>query len=225
MNSLEDRLGYHFKSAELLETALTHRSYANESATAVAHNERLEFLGDAIVDLVATHMLMEQMAEANEGLLSQARAKVVSEAALARAAESIGLGSVLRLGRGEDRSGGRGKPSLLADALEAVVGALYLDAGFETTRSIVFSLLAPLMKDALGNTVVDAKSRLQEWAQAKGEILRYAVLTEEGPDHAKIFEVAVSLFGKELARGRGRSKKEAEQQAAEVGFRSLSSEK
>lgn len=223
--NLEEHLGYSFSDRSLLEQALTHRSFANEVASPCQHNERLEFLGDAVVDLVATSMLMQRCVDADEGALSQARALVVSEAALVRAAESVDLGAELRLGRGEDQSGGRKKPSLLADAFEALVGAIYVDGGFAVASAIAERLLKPLVEDALRNASADPKTRLQEWTQARaGETPRYCVVGEEGPDHAKVFEAAAVVNGKELARGRGRSKKEAEQQAAERALAILQNE-
>lgn len=216
------RFGHHFANPQLLERALTHRSFTNESTPAPLDNERLEFLGDAVVDLVATDLLMQRLPDAEEGVLSQARAQVVSEVALARVAERIGLGAGLRLGRGEDQTGGRSKPSLLCDALEAVIGAIYLDAGFEAAHQAAAQLLAPLVDEAATGVFSDSKTRLQEWTQARlGQPPRYAVVAEEGPDHAKTFEVTVGVSGQELARGRGRSKKEAEQRAAELGLRTL----
>lgn len=221
--ALEERLGHRFADPALRDAALTHRSFANEAPAPCPHNERLEFLGDAVVDLVATDLLMRRLPEADEGALSQARAAVVSEHALARVAEALGLGAELRLGRGEDQTGGRRKPSLLADAIEAIVGAVYLDAGFDAARGVVERLLAKPCAEAALSAGADPKTRLQELAQARlHEAPRYGVVGEEGPDHEKTFEVAVIVGGEELARARGRSKKEAEQRAAQIGLRILS---
>ena len=215
--ALQSALGYCFTRPELLERALTHRSHVNESGAAEAtHNERLEFLGDAVVDLAIGHHLMDALPAAREGRLSKLRAMVVSEASLARAAERLGLGECLRLGRGEEQTGGREKSSILADAFEALMGAVYLDAGFAAADEVVRRQLGGLVEEAVrGELDRDHKTRLQELVQAQAqEVPRYEVIAERGPDHAKVFEVVVSLGDEALARAEGHSKKEAEQQAA-----------
>jgi ribonuclease-3 len=212
---LERLLGYRFGSQELLERALTHRSHANETREAGGDNEKLEFLGDAVLDLVVGHLLMEEYPSLSEGELSVTRAQVVSEHGLSELASDLGLGEFLRLGKGEERSGGRQKASLLADALEAVVAAVYLDGGFDSARQLVERLLGRRLKAIDATGFSDYKTRLQESAQAKLKSTpEYRVVGEAGPDHEKTFEVAVYIKEREWARAAGRSKKEAEQRAA-----------
>jgi ribonuclease-3 len=211
---LERLLGYQFTREELLERALTHRSYANENR-AGADNEKLEFLGDAVLDLVVGHLLMTTFPSLSEGELSVTRAQVVSEAGLSELAADLGLGEFLRLGRGEERTGGRSKPSLLADAFEAVIAAVYLDGGFDAARQLVDRLLSRRLSAIDTSGFHDFKTRLQESAQAKLKSTpEYRVVGEAGPDHDKTFEVAVHIKDREWARAAGKSKKEAEQRAA-----------
>lgn len=215
---LEDLLGYQFVHPELLERALTHRSHANEArvgSVAAPDNEKLEFLGDAVLDLVVGQHLMETFPDLSEGELSVTRAQVVSEAGLSEVAAELGLGEFLRLGKGEERTGGRDKPSLLADAFEAVIAAVYLDGGFEAARDMVRRLLDARMSSIDASGFHDFKTRLQESAQAKLKATpEYRVLGAAGPDHDKTFEVAVYIVDREWARAAGKSKKEAEQRAA-----------
>jgi ribonuclease-3 len=215
---LEQLIGYAFARGELLITALTHRSFANENrALDAGDNEKLEFLGDAVLDLVVGHALMEQHPELREGELSVARAQVVSEAGLSEGARELGLGSWLRLGRGEERSGGRDKPSLLADAFEAIVAAVYLDGGFAAARELAVRLLGPRIAGVDVTGFYDFKTRLQEAAQARlKETPEYRVIGSSGPDHDKTFEVGVVIAGKIWATATGKSKKEAEQRAAAI---------
>lgn len=214
---LEARLGHTFEKDELLRTALTHSSYVNENADQGDRNsERLEFLGDAVLDLAVGHMLMERYPKADEGLLTQARSAVVSEQTLAEAARELDLGGWLRLGRGEEQTGGRNKNSLLADAYEAVVAAVYLDGGFDRAVEVVENLLGGRLAHAMREVQNrDPKSRVQEHIQARHRMLpEYVLVAESGPEHAKQFDVALLLWGRELSRGVGYSKKEAEQDAA-----------
>ena len=214
---LSRRLGHQFADLELLQRALTHRSFVNESSRiGEPHNERLEFLGDAVVNLVVSDTLMKALPELREGDLSRLRASIVSTDGLSRAGHRIELGNFIRLGRGEQRSGGRRKSSIVADALEAVVGAVYLDAGFEPSRKVTERLLQALIAEAVdGGVERDSKTRLQERVQASLQQLpSYQLIGEHGPDHAKVFEVAVSIDGSEVARASGPSKKQAEQRAA-----------
>jgi ribonuclease-3 len=205
-------LGHDFADPTLLRRALTHRSFVNEARTDAEDNERLEFLGDAVLDLAVSEALMARFPEADEGQLSRMRAWLVSEVALARVAVRIGLGPAMALGRGEALSGGREKASLLADAFEAVVAALYLDAGMDAVRRLVSTHfdLASTASD-----LNDPKSTLQQRLQATHRLTpSYRLAAEEGPDHDKLFTAEVWLGDQRLGTGLGRSKKEAEQRAA-----------
>jgi ribonuclease-3 len=212
-------LGHRFTDVQLLRDALTHRSFANEHPERAPHdNERLEFLGDAVLTLSASTLLWERFPTAPEGELTRRRADLVCEASLATLAKELGLGRALRLGRGEERSGGRNKPRLLCCALEACIAAVYLDGGIAVASSVVQRLLdASLSAPLLGQR--DAKTRVQELVQALGEgTPRYLVVTTSGPDHAREFEVACTSNTRELGRGAGRSKTEAEQNAARAAL-------
>ncbi len=223
-SELEARLGRRFANPALLLQALTHKSYSNENREeGAAHNERLEFLGDTVLDFVISDMLMDICPDSPEGELSKLRSVLVSEVNLSKVARNLGIGGYLRLGRGEEQTGGRDKNSLLANALEAVIAALYLDGGIEAAAGFVrrqFELDAREMVDS-GRTF-DSKTELQEYCQgAFGELPVYAVIAESGPDHLKLFEVEISAGGRPLARGTGRSKKEAEQSAARLALDGL----
>jgi len=206
--------------------ALTHKSYVNEHRDQGADNERLEFLGDAVVDLAVSHRLMERFPDADEGELSKLRALLVNEETLARVARHLGLGGLLRMGRGEEMTGGRDKSSVLADALEAVIGAVYLSSGLPGALSVVDRLFGDLLQGvAEGKSGEDWKTRLQELVQTRlRQSPRYRVVSEEGPDHSKTFEVEVTVGTELFARARGRSKKEAEQAAARETLTMLDSE-
>lgn len=213
---LESLLGHRFADPSRLSTALTHRSFANEHASeGLADNEKLEFLGDAVLDLVVGHRLMDTFPQLAEGELSVTRAQVVSEQGLSEIATELGLGAFLRLGKGEERSGGRDKPSILADAFEAVVAAVYLDGGFSAVWDLVGRVLGARIAAVEFTGFYDFKTRLQEAAQARLKATPvYRVVAEIGPDHDKIFEVAVLIGDDEWARAAGKSKKAAEQNAA-----------
>jgi ribonuclease III len=214
---LEAKLAYTFRDASLCETALTHKSWMNESQeTERTDNERFEFLGDAVLALVTSDLLMRRFPEQPEGDLSKARAAIVNEAGLARVAEILALGQWIFLGRGEEQAGGRQKRSLLANAFEALIGAIYLDGGFTAAFEVTERLFAPIIAEVPSAASKDFKSRLQEIAQARLQMApSYTVLSEQGPDHAKTFEVSISIGEKEYGRAFGRSKKEAQQNAAE----------
>ena len=206
-----------FQDVTLLDCALTHSSYANEmNGMKVPYNERLEFLGDAILDFVVGEYLFLRFPTMPEGDLSKARASVVSETPLAEWCASIHLGEYLLLGRGEEQSGGRQRPSILADAFEAIVGAIYIDSSYEAARSFILqSLNAYLNLVDSGNYCRDYKTIFQEYVQQEGEQeIHYSLCREEGPDHDKTFYMEVSVNGKVLGEGAGKSKKDAEQQAA-----------
>ena len=214
---LESIIGYTFKNPELLETALTHTSYANESRAPVKHNERLEFLGDSVLQIVSADYLFHAYADRPEGDLTRIRSSLVSEGALFQFAQEINLGEYLRLGRGEERCGGRTRPSVVSDAFEAVIAALYLDGGMEAARNFILPFITE------GKTAEDDyKTRLQEVVQQDpSAVLKYEVTGETGPDHNKQFTVCVWRNGELLAEGRGRSKKAAEQHAAKVALEKL----
>ncbi len=204
--------------------AVTHKSYVNEHrGEGHEDNERLEFLGDAVIDLLVSEYLMSRFPSAREGELSKLRAAVVDEAGLASMARALALGELLRLGRGEELTGGREKTSLLADAMEAVIAAIFLDGGLAAVHRLVDPFLAEAYdRAANGQLDRDFKTQLQELAQARLRVSpRYRVLAEIGPDHAKTFEIAVELRGEELGRGAGRSKKDAEQAAARMAVEAL----
>jgi ribonuclease III len=220
---LQTRLGYVFRDRALAETALTHTSWRNEApAPGRPDNERLEFLGDAVLALVVSDLLMRRLPDSAEGDLTRARAALVSEGGLARAAGALELGRFLFVGRGEERTGGRARPSILADALEALMGAVYLDGGLDAVAAVVARLFQPDLADVESHARLDFKSRLQERAQALWQAAPvYQVVAESGPDHDKQFEVALSFAGREWARASGRSKKEAEQSAAAVALETI----
>ncbi|HTR52864.1 MAG TPA: ribonuclease III [Kofleriaceae bacterium] len=221
-SELEAVLGYRFTDRALLEQALRHASWCNEHATeALEDNERFEFLGDAVLDLVVGHRLMKRFPQLREGELSVTRAQVVSETGLSEVAGALGIGAWLVLGKGEEKSGGRQKASILADAFEALVAAVYLDGGFEAARDMVERLLAQRIENVEFKGFYDFKTRLQELSQARLKATpTYKVVSELGPDHDKRFVVAVTIHDDEWARAVGRSKKEAEQMAAaEAHFR------
>lgn len=222
---LEARTGVFFRDRTLALSALTHKTYLNEHrGEAATDNERLEFLGDSVVNLAVSHRLMERFASAAEGDLSRMRASLVNEESLAQAAKEIGLGELLLLGRGEENTGGRSKSSLLADALEAVVGAVYLDGGLAPALGLVDRLFAGNLQQVLaGMGQFDYKTRLQEAVQGRlGLTPRYRVLGEVGPEHRKVFEVEVTVSEAWSAKGKGRSKKEAEQAAAREALEKIS---
>lgn len=215
------RLGYEFKDRELLEQAFRHSSYVNETGSEdLGDNERLEFLGDAVLDLAIGHILMDLFEDATEGELTKYRSFVVNERGLCSMARALDLGEHLFLGRGEEVSNGRNKPSILADAMEALLGALYLDGGFEKTKEIIEELFVPVIREIQSETAVnDYKSLIQEYTQ---EVYKtrpeYRLVQEKGPAHDKTFKVALKMNGQVLAEAEGRSKKEAEQKAAKEAF-------
>lgn len=208
-----------FDDLGLLERALTHRSWAFENGS-VQPNERLEFLGDAVLALVVTDEVFHAHPDEQEGRLAKVRSAAVKTGSLAEVARDLGLGRFVKLGRGEDTSGGRDKDSILADTLEAVIGAVYLDRGFATSYEFVQRLFAVRLADlAEMEAALDYKTSLQELCAARFERLPDYLVEDEGPDHAKTFSAIVSVDGRELGRGEGRSKKQAEQRAAREAFR------
>lgn len=221
LKELSLRLGYEFRRPELLAEALRHASYVNEVGDPELNdNERLEFLGDAVLDLAVSHLLMDLFRDAKEGHLSKWRAAVVNERVLSELALELDLGSYLVLGKGEEMSGGRGKPSILADTLEALLGAVYQDGGFEPAKDIVRNLLLHNLEqlEDIGQ-VEDFKSLLQEFTQETYRTRpEYKLLGESGPPHDKTFKVALLIQGRKVSEGEGKSKKEAEQRAAREAF-------
>jgi|WetSurMetagenome_2_1015567.scaffolds.fasta_scaffold78007_1 ribonuclease III len=221
---LEERLGWHFADIALLDTALTHRSFVNENiALACRDNERLEFLGDAVLELTVSDMLMRKFPDHTEGQLSKLRASVVNELPLAELARRFGIGEHLLLGKGEEGSGGRMKSSLLANTFESVIAAMYLDGGFDRTALFIGRLFGPLIEEGEFSSVYrDYKTAVQEMSQVLfREMPHYRVISETGPDHNKRFETNLLIGERVIATGRGRSKKEAEQQAAKTALEEL----
>jgi ribonuclease III len=218
--SLQDQTKYNFLDLKLLNKALTHKSYANEKSENLKHNERLEFLGDSVLDVLVSDYLVKEFSDFAEGTLSKIRAAVVNETCLARLAQKIDLGNYLLLGRGEDLSGGRQKPSILADAFEALAGAVFRDGGLSAASGVFLPLLVEeVEKTAESWSFRDFKSDLQEYTQNKLVCIpSYKVVREIGPDHAKEFEVVVIIKNEEQGKGLGRSKKEAEQAAAKIAM-------
>ncbi|MEO8212894.1 MAG: ribonuclease III [Myxococcales bacterium] len=220
---LEQQLGHDFSNQTFCETALTHKSWLNESPhSGRTDNERLEFLGDAVLNLAVSDMLMRRFPDRAEGDLSKTRAVIVNEAGLCNAAERLDLGQWIFLGRGEEQAGGRRRPSILADAFEALMGAVYLDGGFSAAMGVVRRLLTGAIEDSEQGLRLDFKSRLQERAQALLQLApQYTVVGQEGPDHDKTFWVAIALGAEEYGRASGKSKKEAEQSAASLALARL----
>lgn len=217
LRDLEEDMGYIFEDPSLLDQALTHKSYANERGPEVPDNERLEFLGDAVLDLAVSRILYEVKPPLSEGEMSKLRAHLVNEQSLERVALTFDLGHYLLLGRGEEQTGGREKASILADAFEALVAAVYLDGDFDMAFPLVEGIFRPVIAEA-GTDFIDRdyKTRLQELCQSRyGRAPAYRTVSESGPDHNKSFEVEILVGSRTLSRGRGRSKKEAEQSAAQ----------
>ncbi len=216
----EKKIQYEFHDKELLRKALTHSSYCVEhQMPGRESNERLEFLGDAYLDAITGAELYRRMEEVNEGRLSQTRALVVCERSLAMVAERLDIGSYLDLGHGEERSGGRHRESIIADACEAVIGAIYLDGGYTAAEVFVLREFTPVIEDALaGRLFSDYKTRVQEILQKDGSspVIEYVLDREEGPDHDKTFYMHMTVNGQVCGRGSGKSKKEAEQNAARL---------
>lgn len=223
LTRLQSSLGYTFRNPLLLVQALTHRSFTNEALDPQQDNERMEFLGDSVLELLVSERLYHAFPQLREGDLSRARAAMVKATSLARTARHLGVGPVIRLGRGEEQTGGRAKDSLLADTLEAILGAIYLDGGMAAAILVVQEQLDRSMSGEVDRlTRRDPKGELQEWVQERRGITpRYQVLETAGPDHGPSFRVAVTIESVELAQGSGRSKKEATAQAARSALEGL----
>ena len=222
LDEIESRIGHSFSNRLLLAQALTHRSFSQESTPPGADNQRLEFLGDAVLQLIVTERLWREFGEADEGELTRMRSERVSGQALARAAGRLGIAEYLLLGRGEEKTGGRGKASIMADAFEALVGAIYLDAGHSACVRWVEGWLWHASPEEANGAGADYKSQLQETLQRLSRKLPlYTVIHEDGPEHLKVFEVEVQHNGRTLGRGAGTTKKAAEQAAAQESLRVL----
>ena len=221
---LEGIIGYTFKDTGILQLALTHSSYANEHKLGrYEYNERLEFLGDAVLEFFVSRLIFEKYPQMPEGELTKLRAGAVCEDTLAKKAREIGLGRFLRLGKGEESTGGRSRQSVLADAFEAVIGAVLIDGGISSAEKYVLGLMTEeiyALQDSF--MLMDYKTRLQEIIQKTSQLpLKYVITGESGPDHGKLFEAEVEHDGIVLGNGKGRSKKDAEQEAAKSAINKL----
>lgn len=220
MEAFQKKLRYTFRNPSLLETALTHSSYANEHHC--ASNERLEFVGDSVLGMVTAEHLYASFPEMAEGGMTKLRAELVCEQSLWEVADALSFGAYLRLGHGEETSGGRQRMSILADCVEAVIAAMYLDGGIEPARAFIHAHILSKLDDSGQQGLRDWKTELQEQVQQKpGRLLSYELIGESGPDHMKRFTASVSMNGRRIGLGEGRSKKEAEQQAARAALEAL----
>ena len=222
MQAIEERIQYGFSNKSLLLNALTHSSYANENrGRSCESNERLEFLGDSVLGLVVADALYGRFPDMPEGRMTRLRAQLVCEESLHHVATQLGLGEYIRLGKGEEHTGGRTRTSILADAVEALIAAMYLDGGMEVSRAFITRYILTALDGQMPG-FGDSKTELQELVQRKsGSVLAYELLSESGPDHDKTFTSQVSLNGKPIGSGSGRTKKEAEQAAARAALREL----
>jgi len=227
LTDLERRIGHRFESTELLTTALTHSSYIHETEQDVESNERMEFLGDAVLDTVISHVLFDRLAGSDEGDLSKVRAALVNKTTLAGIARRLGIGPHVLLSRGEEITGGRDKASILSNVYEAVLAAVYLDGGMDAASEVIQTHFKQILEEALAGSekYIDHKTRLQEICQARYQSLPdYHLLSASGPDHAKRFEMEVTVNGQSFGRGVGSSKKEAQQTAAKAAMEKFASE-
>lgn len=212
--SIEEAIGYEFKDKKLIENAMHHTSFANEHKNMVS-NERLEFLGDAILELISSEYIYKTYPKMPEGEMTKTRAYAVCEDSLSIVANRFGFSDFLQVGKCENKINGRYRNSILADSVEATIGAIYLDSGFDKAKEFILPNIIPQIEDYIKNGGKDYKTRLQEKLQEDGEVnIKYVLIGERGPDHAKIFDVQVMCNGKILGQGEGRSKKEAEMDAA-----------
>ena len=224
LNNFQNIISYYFNNISLLDNALIHRSFVNENpALAYKDNERLEFFGDAVLGLCISDILMKRFPDYKEGQLSKLRAFAVNEHSLADLARKIEIGNYILLGRGEEGSGGRTKNSILSNAFEAVIAAIYLDSGFEKVHAFIENVFELLLEEGTRTEIYrDYKTALQEICQCRfKDMPRYIQISEEGPDHDKLFEVSLSIAGIITTTGKGKSKKEAEQQAAQKALKEL----
>ena len=225
MKALEDNLKYSFKNKNLLLNAVTHSSYANEARNGIISNERLEFLGDSVLSIIVADYLYKEFSNLPEGQLTKLRASLVCEKSLCSFSRELNVGDYLRLGKGEERSGGRNRDSILADAFEAILAAMYLDGGIEVARKHVLRFILDELKHTDDEVFKDYKTALQEIIQRNPEeSVSYSLISESGPDHKKIFEVEVHLNSNVIGKGKGRSKKQAEQMAAKQALELMGAE-
>ena len=220
VEKLEEKIGYRFKNNHLLKTALTHSSFANEHKDrSYVSNERLEFLGDSVLGMTVAEHLYKNYPDMDEGRMTRLRAELVCETSLVGVANILDLGTHIRFGKGEEISGGRKRPSILADGVESILAAIYLDTGMEQARAFVNRFILSGLTDELNLSTSDYKTALQELVQQSGQhVLLYELVGEKGPDHKKTFTARVTLNGKELGSGSGKSKKEAEQASAHAAL-------
>lgn len=218
---IQEKIGYTFKNPSLLESAITHSSYANENQC--DNNERLEFLGDSILSLVVSDCLFKKYGHVNEGRLSKIRASLVCEQSLAQIAKKIDLGNIIRLGKGEQKTGGRERASIVSDAFEALIAAIYLDSGIRNVTKWILKLMKTEIAEAEQKRVFgDFKTQLQEMVQKRNHgKVQYRLVEEKGEEHVKVFVMAADINGKEMGIGEGFSKKEAEQHAAKMAVDNL----
>lgn len=225
MKPLEENLRYEFKNKKLLINALTHSSYANEARDGVSSNERLEFLGDSVLSIVVSEYIYKEFNNLPEGELTKLRASLVCEKSLCQFSRELDLGKYLRLGKGEDKGGGRERDSILADAFEAVLAAMYLDGGFNVAKNHVMRFIKNELKHTDDEVFKDYKTALQEIIQKNPEeSVTYILTKETGPDHDKVFEVEVRLNSNTIGKGIGKNKKQAEQSAAKEALRLMGKE-
>ena len=225
MKPLEENLRYEFKNKKLLINALTHSSYANEARDGVSSNERLEFLGDSVLSIVVSEYIYKEFNNLPEGELTKLRASLVCEKSLCQFSRELELGKYLRLGKGEDKGGGRERDSILADAFEAVLAAMYLDGGFNVAKNHVMRFIKNELKHTDDEVFKDYKTALQEIIQKNPEeSVNYILTKETGPDHDKVFEVEVRLNSNTIGKGIGKNKKQAEQSAAKEALRLMGKE-
>lgn len=225
MKALEENLNYSFENKKLLINALTHSSYANEVRNGVSSNERLEFLGDSVLSIIVSEYLYKKFPNLPEGELTKLRASLVCEKSLCGFSRELELGKYLQLGRGEDKGGGRERDSILADAFEAVLAAMYLDGGFEVAKNHAMRFIIEELKHVDDEVFKDYKTALQEIIQRNPEeSVTYILTNESGPDHNKVFEVEVRLNSNTIGKGKGKNKKQAEQSAAKEALRLMGAE-
>lgn len=228
IHELEEKIGYTFKKKYLINRALTHSSYANEMGLSyVEHNERLEFLGDSVLSLVISEYIFKKYKDKPEGKLTKIRANIVCESSLYRRAKDISLGDYLLIGKGEELTGGRERMSILADAYEALIASIYIDGGLDKAKEFIIRELSRSFEDVVkGLSSKDYKTKLQEQIQkVHDSTIKYEIEDEQGPDHDRTFYASVAVNGKVIGRGQGKSKKEAEQEAAHKALEFLGDEK